>query len=146
MSTEAYRKRKRDWAKTESQKEKRKIYMRSWREKNRAKHNETARKSHERNKHKHIGKARIYWLMSRYNMTEEQYKQMLLNQSNKCLICGKEHENTTKGLHVDHDHNTNIIRGLLCSKCNTALGWYEKYRIEIENYLNIQNERIAEAV
>ena len=140
MSTEAYRKRKRDWAKTDSQKEKRKLYMRIWREKNRSKHNETARKSHERNKHKHLGKARTYWLMSRYNITEEQYQQMLILQNVKCLICGKEHKDTSKGLHIDHDHETNLIRGLLCSKCNTALGWYEKYKSNIESYLNKNNE------
>lgn len=133
---EKYRERKRNWAKTESQKKYRREYMRLWREKNRDKHNATARKSHEKNKHKHIGEARSRWLMSRYNMTENDYSVMLLNQNNKCLICGKNHIDTIKGLHIDHDHNTEKIRGLLCSKCNGSLGWYEKYKVEIETYLN----------
>lgn len=136
MSTEEYKKRKREWAKTESQKKYRREYMRVWREKNREKHNETARKSHEKNKHKHIGEARIRWLMSKYNMTEDDYKEMLLNQNNKCLICGKEHSETSKGLHIDHDHDTDIVRGLLCSKCNGSLGWYEKYKDNIKSYLD----------
>lgn len=138
---EKYRERKRDWAKTESQKKYRREYMRIWREKNRDKHNETARKSHEKNKYKHIGKSRIYWLMSRYNMTENDYKKMLLSQKNKCLICGKNHDDTTKGLNIDHNHNTGKIRGLLCSKCNGSLGWYEKHKSEIEIYLN-NNDKI----
>ena len=32
--------------------------------------------------------------------------------------------------------NTNQFRGLLCSTCNRQLGWYKKYKKDIENYLN----------
>jgi hypothetical protein len=135
MSTEAYKKRKRDWAKTESQKKKRREYMRLWREKNRDKHNKTAKESHHRNKYKHVGEARRYHLLSKYNMTEEQYNEILLSQNSKCLICEMKHEDASKGLHIDHDHTTGEIRGLLCSRCNGALGWYEKYSNEIKSYL-----------
>ena len=37
----------------------------------------------------------------------------------KCTQCLKE----TK-LFIDHNHNTNIVRGLLCTKCNTGLGLF----------------------
>ena len=61
-----------------------------------------------------------------------------------CEICGRTIEESIKwkskyapkNLCVDHDHNTLKFRGLLCSVCNRQLGWYEKYKEEISNYLN----------
>lgn len=53
----------------------------------------------------------------------EEYLTLLSRQKGKCAICGTEAGNgRTKRLHVDHDHKTGQIRGLLCSNCNTALG------------------------
>lgn len=56
----------------------------------------------------------------KYNLTEEQYGVMVLQQSNKCLICGDEVD-----LVVDHDHSTGKIRGLLCHTCNIGLGMFK---------------------
>ena len=62
-----------------------------------------------------------------------------------CEICGRESmeiirksDGTTKykRLSVDHDHTTKRFRGVLCSKCNRQLGWYEKYRDQINEYLD----------
>ena len=47
---------------------------------------------------------------------------MYNNQDGKCAICGMDGGMLKRGLAIDHDHNTNKIRGLLCGKCNTALG------------------------
>lgn len=62
----------------------------------------------------------------------------------RCEICGKTIEEAVrwnskyapKRLCVDHDHNTNKFRGLLCSVCNRQLGWYEKYADQISLYLD----------
>ena len=62
--------------------------------------------------------------LRKYGITEEQYQEMWLKQNGTCLIC-----KTTKGtdertgrLSVDHDHLTDKVRGLLCGRCNMAIG------------------------
>ena len=53
-----------------------------------------------------------------------------------CEICGKpETRKNTKRLTVDHDHETGHFRGLLCFKCNTNLGVYERDRELFEQYI-----------
>ena len=72
-------------------------------------------------------------LKHRYGITEEQYDQMLIEQEYKCKICRQEPDKCQtkpdkcqtqpdKPLYVDHCHQTKVIRGLLCHKCNVALG------------------------
>lgn len=70
---------------------------------------------------------RINALKHLYNITEEILHNMYTTQQGVCAICktpisliaGK----TKRGkAHVDHDHNTGKVRGLLCTKCNTMLG------------------------
>ena len=46
---------------------------------------------------------------------------MLEEQGGVCAICGGDENGRT--LAVDHDHQTGQIRGLLCSKCNVAIGY-----------------------
>lgn len=55
----------------------------------------------------------------RYGIQADEYELLKKNQNGHCGICKKK----TK-LYVDHDHETNEIRGLLCSKCNLGLGHF----------------------
>ncbi len=76
-----------------------------------------------------------YSLLKKYGLTLKEYEQMVKQQENKCLICGKK-----KQLVVDHNHKTKKIRGLLCSQCNRALGFvYENKMIllKLVNYIDI---------
>lgn len=57
-----------------------------------------------------------------YGITLEQYEEFLVKQENCCAICSTHNSSLPKALHVDHDHNTGVIRGLLCGKCNMAIG------------------------
>lgn len=60
-----------------------------------------------------------------YGITVEDYDRMSAEQDHACAICGAEAWMEQYGvLHVDHDHETGAIRGLLCSKCNTGLGLF----------------------
>jgi hypothetical protein len=57
-------------------------------------------------------------LNSRYDISIDEYNNILLKQQNKCYICKLE----LKKPCVDHDHNTEKVRGIICYKCNTGLG------------------------
>lgn len=57
--------------------------------------------------------------MIKYNMSIDQYNQMLSDQNDGCAICGGVIDG--KG-GVDHCHKTGKIRGILCSHCNAAIG------------------------
>lgn len=62
-------------------------------------------------------------LLRNYNITLVEYNKMVDNQQNSCAICGCSGEKCKyKQLSVDHNHSTGIVRGLLCNRCNMALG------------------------
>lgn len=54
-----------------------------------------------------------------YGISPEQYNEMLEKQDGKCAIC---HQESDRKLCIDHNHETDEIRGLLCYKCNSILG------------------------
>jgi hypothetical protein len=62
-------------------------------------------------------------LWSNYGITHDQYDAMLVAQDGGCAICGNGGEQSRFGvLHVDHDHETGRVRGLLCDSCNLSIG------------------------
>lgn len=60
-----------------------------------------------------------------YGMTIDDYNTLLKNQNGVCAICNKPPK-VNKRLHVDHDHNTGLIRGLLCFRCNFGLSYFNE--------------------
>jgi hypothetical protein len=72
------------------------------------------------NKAKNHGSTRSYFLKRRYGLTEEDVAAILRRQARLCLICLH-----TRSLHVDHDHATGDVRGLLCFRCNGGLGQFK---------------------
>lgn len=66
-------------------------------------------------------KQRLGYLKSVYKIDENIYKNMLIQQNNKCAICKNEFK-SSRTTHIDHNHNTGKVRELLCSKCNHLLG------------------------
>src|SRR5258706_7026302 len=95
-----------------------------WYEENRGKVSEynRARYDPEKNKIKH--------LKYLYNLSWDEYQDLLKKQNYKCAICTLPFQVSKgyKGPHVDHCHINNKVRGLLCWWCNRNLGWYEKYK------------------
>jgi len=57
-----------------------------------------------------------------YNITLSTYNDLLKSQNDRCAICARTKEENNRYLCVDHCHKTGKIRGLLCSRCNRALG------------------------
>ena len=65
-------------------------------------------------------------LKRKYGVDLNKYSEMLCAQSGKCAICGKLESDEFHGvLHVDHCHETQVVRGLLCRNCNHVLGLFE---------------------
>ena len=75
--------------------------------------------------------------LEKFGLSYNQYKNILRKQNGVCAICG-EPEPGHKRLSIDHDHTTNKVRGLLCSKCNPAIGLFKddpELCISAANYL-----------
>lgn len=62
---------------------------------------------------------------SMYGLDPDKYISMHEAQQGKCAICNEEPK-TKRGLHVDHDHESGKVRGLLCHGCNVALGSFKE--------------------
>lgn len=68
---------------------------------------------------------RILQRYREFGMTEEDHTKMLSEQNGVCAICGKP-DPLSQALAVDHDHETGVVRGLLCSHCNKGLGLFRE--------------------
>jgi len=83
-------------------------------------------------------------LMREYGITVEQYNAMEVQQGGVCAICKQPETQERNGvkyrLAVDHCHKTGKVRGLLCFKCNSAMGSFEKRDVplaNVEKYLEV---------
>lgn len=63
---------------------------------------------------------KAYRLCKKYSLSQEQLDTMYINQDHKCVIC--EDFLANKAV-IDRDHQTGKVRGLLCSSCNSLLGF-----------------------
>ena len=61
------------------------------------------------------------WLKHRYGITLDDYNMMFVKQEGKCWICNKHASELKYPLQIDHSHITGVVRGLLCTKCNSRL-------------------------
>lgn len=71
------------------------------------------------------GSNRRSWLKKIYGITPEQHAAMVAAQGGRCAVCGHPPARNKHGTHVlaiDHNHETGRVRGLLCHRCNAALG------------------------
>lgn len=74
-----------------------------------------------------------------YGLTLEDYEDMVLEQDNKCYLCGEEPSDVYGRLVVDHCHKTGKVRKLLCRMCNIHLSKIEaceEYFNRVKNYLD----------
>jgi hypothetical protein len=64
-----------------------------------------------------------YWPGCGWEQALINYQNLLIKQGHKCALCHKHYDDCSRGLWVDHCHDTGRVRGLLCSPCNTAIGF-----------------------
>ena len=71
---------------------------------------------------------KISSLKTKYNITETDFRDMMDRQKGCCAICKKSLVNPNfnkHNCHIDHDHKSLRVRGLLCHYCNLSLGGFE---------------------
>lgn len=66
---------------------------------------------------------RGYDLKKHYGITTSEWKDLFKKQKHRCAICGCKKPNTKNLWFTDHNHQTKKIRGILCGKCNSVLGY-----------------------
>lgn len=80
-------------------------------------------------------------LKRNYGITPTQYHGMLIEQNGVCAICKQPEIRKNGWLHVDHNHRTMLVRGLLCGNCNTGIGKFGENISFLENairYLKVR--------
>ena len=94
---------------------------REWYKNNKERANRTTKEWYQ---NRSLDERRDYELKKTYGIGIKDYYKMLESQEGKCAICQSVDvgNKTSKYFFVDHDHNTGKVRGLLCKKCNIALG------------------------
>lgn len=126
-----YKERYREWCK--KNKEHIKKQRKEYRQKNKERLKENKKEYYQKNK-EHIKEQHKEWhqknkqynkeyqYKKKYNLTLEEIDQILIIQNHKCAICGKSLIETKRC--TDHDHKTDKVRGILCTKCNLGLGHF----------------------
>lgn len=79
----------------------------------------------------------------KHGITDEQYQELIDRSGGSCELCGyTPGENATKSLSIDHDHETGLIRGLLCWSCNIAMSYLDNQNWMNKAMLYKNNEHI----
>ncbi len=60
------------------------------------------------------------YLLRTYRITEAEFEAIVEYQGGGCAGCGRKRRG--RSLHVDHDHKTGLVRGIVCWRCNSLLG------------------------
>lgn len=97
-----------------------------WRYRNRVKVLEYHRRYYEKNKIQRCAESREYQKrrrrFSKYGITVDTFVKLADSQNNCCAVCNTPVGDIFEDLCIDHNHSTGKVRGLLCLKCNSALG------------------------
>ncbi len=88
---------------------------------------EKAKKSHKKSQKKYNNSEKgLYFRqktnLKKFNMTPEDRNNMVIEQKNRCKICGCLLDQRKIRSPIDHNHKTKIVRGILCNHCNTLIG------------------------
>lgn len=108
-------------------------YQRSWSAKNKEKERARNKEYRAKNKERENARCRQWFidnpgyranhqLKARYGITLQQKNELLSSQGECCAICQSPSAGSGTGWHLDHCHDSNKVRGVLCAPCNIMLG------------------------
>lgn len=78
----------------------------------------------------------------KYGLDQELFDLIALEQDGKCAACGEVPGGKRPQLFVDHNHKTKRLRGLLCGRCNSGLGFFDESPDKLERatlYLQLRD-------
>lgn len=76
--------------------------------------------------------------LNEYGITLADVRELTRQQDTKCAICSRDFSSLrSRQVHVDHDHFTGRVRGIICARCNQRLSGLEdpKWKDAAERYL-----------
>jgi Recombination endonuclease VII len=112
-----------------------KAYAKAYRKANKERQAEYAKAYYKANKDKMNAQSRCGNQRRNYGITMIERDQLLSEQGGVCACCGTSSPGG-HGWHTDHIHGTKIIRGILCTKCNTGIGLLGDTSSGVQNALN----------
>ena len=80
-----------------------------------------AKQRYEKDKEGFRYRAQVSFYRYQYGLDYEKILMLRRKQGELCAVCGSK----AKTLHLDHDHETKEVRGLVCTRCNIVLGLIE---------------------
>lgn len=83
--------------------------------------------------------------LDKYGITKAQFDSLFSAQGSCCAVC-KIADPGGKGWHLDHDHRTDKVRGILCSRCNVGLGMFRDNPALLEAAIGYLEKPPAQAV
>ena len=104
-----------------------------WRAKNHDKVRANRTRYYENNRDKVLTRNKWSRVKSIYGITQDEYNVLYDAQGGCCAICGDHQIDLNRPLHIDHNHETGKIRGLLCNKCNFILGLSNENKEILQN-------------
>jgi hypothetical protein len=78
--------------------------------------------------------------LKKYGLTAAEFDAMLEKQEGKCAVCAVPLDEP----HIDHCHETGLVRGLLCVTCNVGLGMFKDSFVLVENAANYLHRNLVE--
>lgn len=96
------------------------------------------------NGRRNIYKGIVKYQRKKNGFTGNLFEEMFKKQNFLCAICKTDTPSKSgkRDWHADHDHNTGLARGILCSGCNTLLGRIESVGFDwvdkAKNYIELR--------
>lgn len=83
---------------------------------------------------------KLAYLWKTYGISFSTWMDLYEEQDYSCAICGTHQDDLDYDLYVDHDHDTEEVRGLLCASCNSGLGFFHDDEELLQNAIDYLDE------